>query len=56
MFCQKLRADFFHAYGQLYITPPLAQAVQQHADDRDVFVIQLEGSKKWKVLQYKKES
>jgi hypothetical protein len=47
--CQSLRANFPHAYAQLYITPIRGKAVQAHADDRDVFVIQLGGSKAWKV-------
>jgi hypothetical protein len=45
----KLRAHLPHAYVQLYATPPHAQAVHAHADDRDVFVVQLEGKKTWVV-------
>ena len=51
--CRKLsvllRAHLPHAYVQLYATPPHAQAVDAHADDRDVFVVQLEGKKSWVV-------
>ena len=44
-----LRADFPHAYCQLYLTPLDARAVDAHADDRDVFVVQLGGAKRWSV-------
>ena len=44
-----LRTHLPHAYVQLYATPPHAQAVDAHADDRDVFVVQLEGKKSWVV-------
>ena len=47
--CEALRADFPHAYCQLYLTPPDARAVDAHADDRDVFVVQLGGAKRWSV-------
>ena len=47
--CQSLREDFPHAFGNLYLTPPAAQAVDAHADDRDVLVLQLEGAKEWTV-------
>lgn len=38
-----------HAYVNLYLTPPSAQAVAPHADDRDVLVWQAAGSKCWSV-------
>lgn len=38
-----------HAYANLYATPARAQAVHAHADDRDVFIAQLEGVKRWRV-------
>jgi len=49
--CRALRecGDFPHAFGNLYVTPPLGRAVDAHADDRDVLVLQLEGRKAWKV-------
>ena len=47
--CRSLREDFPHAFGNLYLTPPAAQAVDAHADDRDVLVLQLEGAKQWTV-------
>jgi ribosomal protein L16 Arg81 hydroxylase len=47
--CQRLRHDVPHCFGNLYLTPPQAQAVDAHADDRDVIVLQLAGSKRWRV-------
>ena len=48
--CRALRADDFpHAFGNLYVTPPVGRAVDAHADDRDVLVLQLEGQKAWRV-------
>jgi hypothetical protein len=47
--CRRLRESFPHAFGNLYLTPPRAQAVDAHADDRDVIVVQLEGTKHWTV-------
>jgi len=47
--CVDLRDDFPHAYVNSYLTPPQAQAVAPHADDRDVLVWQTAGKKKWKV-------
>ena len=47
--CKRLREEFPHAFANLYLTPPAAQAVDAHADDRDVLVIQLEGEKQWMV-------
>ena len=50
-FCRSLRSTCPHAFGQLYATPPLGQAVGPHADDRDVFVVQLVGEKTWTVYR-----
>ena len=50
--CLDLQKTFPHAFANVYITPPGSQAVRAHADDRDVFVIQVAGQKSWKV--YKK--
>lgn len=47
--CLDLQKSFPHAYANAYLTPPASQAVPPHADDRDVFVIQLVGQKHWKV-------
>jgi len=43
---------FPHVYANAYLTPPNSHAVEAHADDRDVLVMQILGRKKWKV--YKK--
>lgn len=50
--CQDLQLSLPHAYANSYLTPPLSQAVPCHADDRDVLVVQVYGSKQWKVYQY----
>jgi hypothetical protein len=47
--CAALRHDVPHAFANMYLTPPHARAVDAHADDRDVLVLQLEGSKRWRV-------
>jgi ribosomal protein L16 Arg81 hydroxylase len=48
---QDLQKEFPHVYANCYLTPPDSQAVSPHADDRDVLVLQLVGSKQWKVYQ-----
>ena len=50
--CLDLQRSFPHVYINTYLTPTGAQAVQAHADDRDVFVIQLLGEKKWRVYSH----
>lgn len=47
--CLDLQRSFPHAFANAYLTPPASRAVPPHADDRDVFVIQLVGQKHWKV-------
>ena len=47
--CLDLQKTFPHVYCNTYLTPPNSSTVKAHADDRDVFVIQIEGRKKWKV-------
>ena len=47
--CTDLRLYFPHAFGNLYATPPAGRAVEAHSDDRDVLVLQLEGSKEWQL-------
>lgn len=49
--CLDLQKSFPHTYANTYLTPPNCQAVNAHADDRDVIVIQVVGSKKWKIYQ-----
>lgn len=51
LLCQNLQKSFQHVYINTYLTPPQSKAVEAHADDRDVFVIQLFGSKTWKVYE-----
>lgn len=50
--CDALQNTFPHVYANCYLTPPNGHAVEAHADDRDVLVIQVRGQKTWKV--YKK--
>ena len=50
--CNDLQKTFPHVYANSYLTPPNGHAVEAHADDRDVLVIQILGQKTWKV--YKK--
>lgn len=47
--CLDIQQSLPHAYVNTYLTPPNAAAVNAHADDRDVFVIQIMGEKEWKV-------
>jgi hypothetical protein len=49
--CLDLQKQFPHVYANTYLTPPDSQAVNAHADDRDVLVIQVFGKKHWKVYQ-----
>ena len=49
--CEDLQDTFPFAYANAYLTPPASQAVAAHADDRDVFVIQVYGQKAWKVYE-----
>ena len=50
--CEDLQQSFPFAYANAYLTPPSSQAVSAHADDRDVFVIQVYGTKSWKVYEH----
>jgi ribosomal protein L16 Arg81 hydroxylase len=50
-FCQDLQQSFPHVYANTYLTPPDSQAMNPHADDREVFVVQLYGSKQWQVFE-----
>lgn len=47
--CTQLRRELLHVYCNTYVTPRDSQAVRAHADDRDVFVLQLLGRKHWRV-------
>ena len=50
--CLDLQKSFPHVYCNTYLTPPNSKTVKAHADDRDVFVIQIKGRKKWKVYSH----
>ena len=45
--------DYFGALvgSNVYITPPNSQGLAPHNDDIEVFALQLEGSKRWKLYQ-----
>jgi ribosomal protein L16 Arg81 hydroxylase len=49
--CQDLQMSFPHVYCNTYLTPPNSKTVKAHADDRDVFVVQIKGKKKWSVYR-----
>ena len=49
--CNDLQRTFPHVYANAYLTPPNSYAVPAHADDRDVLVIQILGSKRWKIYK-----
>ena len=49
-FCRALEAEFsFPFQTNIYMTPPGAQGAKPHYDTHDVFVLQVEGSKKWNI-------
>ncbi len=49
-FCQKLAAELGHpVQANAYVTPPQNQGFSAHYDVHDVFVLQIEGSKQWRV-------
>ena len=39
--CQALGSHLPHAFANMYLTPPHAQAVHPHSDDRDVLLLQV---------------
>lgn len=49
--CDDLQRSIPHAYVNAYVTPPYQRAVDAHADDRDVFIVQLYGTKRWTVYR-----
>lgn len=49
-FCRGLEKVFLHAIqANIYLTPPGAQGFRTHFDTHDVLVLQVSGSKKWRV-------
>uniref|UniRef100_A0A0G4FGY1 Bifunctional lysine-specific demethylase and histidyl-hydroxylase n=1 Tax=Chromera velia CCMP2878 TaxID=1169474 RepID=A0A0G4FGY1_9ALVE len=50
-FCRELATRFFHhVFAVLYLTPPGTFAVNVHSDDQDTILVQLWGTKAWKVF------
>jgi lysine-specific demethylase/histidyl-hydroxylase NO66 len=51
-FARALELDLtFPVRVNAYLTPPLSQGLPVHYDDHDVFVLQLSGSKHWRVYE-----
>jgi lysine-specific demethylase/histidyl-hydroxylase NO66 len=49
-FCQKLAAEMGHpVQANAYVTPPQNQGFNAHYDVHDVFVLQIEGEKRWRI-------
>jgi lysine-specific demethylase/histidyl-hydroxylase NO66 len=49
-FCRSLESMFScHVQTNIYLTPPDAQGFKTHYDDHDVFVLQVSGSKAWRL-------
>ena len=49
-FCRGLEKLFLHAVqANIYLTPPGAQGFRTHFDTHDVLVLQVSGTKKWRV-------
>ena len=49
-FCQRLAAELGHpVQANAYVTPPQNQGFSAHYDVHDVFVLQIEGEKQWRV-------
>lgn len=49
---EKLETYFGSLVGSnVYITPPSSQGLAPHCDDVEIFVLQLEGSKEWKLYK-----
>lgn len=50
-FCRSLEAEFnFPLQTNIYMTPPAAQGAKPHYDTHDVFVLQVAGSKHWRIF------
>lgn len=48
--CRSLEAELTHpVQANAYLTPPVAQGLDVHADPHDVFAVQTHGSKRWVV-------
>lgn len=52
VFCRNLETFFnFLVNVNLYMTPKGAQGLSPHFDDQDVFILQVEGSKQWRLYE-----
>jgi ribosomal protein L16 Arg81 hydroxylase len=48
--CRALEAELGHpVQTNVYLTPPNAQSFQTHYDTHDVFILQVEGAKRWRL-------
>jgi lysine-specific demethylase/histidyl-hydroxylase NO66 len=55
-FCREVEKKwFFKSNVNLYITRPNTQGLDYHYDDQDVFILQLEGAKTWRIYDLKSE-
>jgi ribosomal protein L16 Arg81 hydroxylase len=51
-FCRQLAADLGHAtQANAYITPPGNRGFDPHHDTHDVFVLQIDGTKRWHIFE-----
>lgn len=49
-FCRAMESVLScHVQTNIYLTPPNSQGFRTHYDDHDVFVLQIEGEKKWQL-------
>ena len=49
-FCRAMEQTFScHVQTNIYLTPPSAQGFHTHYDNHDVFVLQVEGEKRWRL-------
>ena len=49
-FCQRLAAELGHpVQANAYVTPPQNQGFSAHYDVHDVFLLQIEGEKRWRI-------
>jgi hypothetical protein len=49
-FCQQLAAELGHpVQANAYVTPPQSRGFDDHYDVHDVFVVQVEGDKRWRI-------